>query len=117
MTKEHIDTEHYTRKHEMLLAFDKKKKQAWIAMVLLFLIGVTGAHRFYLGHYKIGAGILIGEVVFLVTMIMGFEASVLTWVFMAYGIFILIEFFRLTNITDKENERLRKTLRREYGLT
>lgn len=62
MTDGQMDTEHYTHKHEMLLAFDEQKKQASIAMNLLFFFGFIGAHRFYLGHVKMGIGIIAGTI-------------------------------------------------------
>ena len=35
-----------------------KHKKKWLAVMLAFWIGSTGAHKFYLGHPKIGAAYL-----------------------------------------------------------
>ncbi len=106
----------YTRKHEMLLSYNEKRKTIFVPFVLLLFGGFLGLHRFFLGHIKTGIAIPVIVAVFLF-LITGFTSSGLRIGFpSAYGLFIVIEYFNISRIIDNRNAQMRRELAKEYRL-
>lgn len=99
------------------LLFSLEKKNLGLAYVLLIIFGGLGIHRFYLGHAKMGAAILVTSI--LTAVLWGIALSPLHFAAMAVGGFlcllcnaciILSDVFRLPGLVKKHNLYLLKTL-------
>ena len=100
------------RKAEMLTAFSEKRKHHWVTMILTVGLGQFGAQRIYLGHYKFAAAIFI----LFLSGIYGISSGQAPWLPFLYVTIWLFEVLLATNNTDKENDKIRSQLEKEYDL-
>ena len=90
-------------KYQMMLENDMQKmaKKPVIAWLLWFFLGMFGAHRFYLGHTKVGVGMVVSLI---------FTGGVVTlfwWI---------IEAITLSNRIKQVNENIESQLIMRYEL-
>lgn len=90
-------------KYQMMLENDMQKmaKKPVVAWLLWFFLGMFGAHRFYLGHTKVGVGMVVSLI---------FTGGVVTlfwWI---------IEAITLSNRIKQVNENIESQLIMRYEL-
>ncbi len=107
------------QKHNLLQKFETVKKNYLISFLLCWLLGKFGAHRFYLGHAKLALFMFLFWVAFYTYLIFFAETALAEKIVFAVGayiIFTLIELFRIPTITQKENDKIKKSLEAEFYL-
>ena len=106
------------QKHKLLQKFETQKKSHMVASFLSVVFGVFGAHRFYLGHKKIGFLILAGYVALFLTMLFLTDESLretyILPIIIVGIVVILLEIFRTPRLTEKLNEDIKKSLEDEF---
>jgi len=120
-TKEERDLNRL-RRGKMMLEYSKVKKSYGLSLLLLIMVGITGAHRFYLGHKLIGAIILAATIISIVLITIGqmsgngsiAEAGVYVWSFLF--LFLFIELILSFWFVGRENTRIRTRLEKEYDV-
>ena len=85
-----------------LMQYDANKKSVGIAYLLWFLLGMFGAHRFYLGLNGTGAAILVITVVSILLMV-AFIGVITIWISI---IWIFIDLFLIPENARKYNSDL-----------
>ena len=85
-----------------LMQYDANKKSAVVAYLLWFLLGMLGAHRFYLGLPGTGAALLIITVLSILLLFAGIGA-VTIWISV---IWVIVDLFLIPGITRKHNVAL-----------
>lgn len=120
-TKEERDLNRL-RRGKMMLEYSKVKKSYGLSLLLLIFVGITGAHRFYLGHKLIGAIILSATIVAVTLISVGQssnneglrQAGVYIW--LPLFLFLLIELILSFWFVGRENTRIRSRLEKEYDV-
>ena len=104
-------------KAAMLKEFETVKKVNLIAAILCAGLGYFGAHRFYLGHYIYG-GLILAATLIAAAMIYTYNAGGIDSpiVYLGLGVMAhwLFEIYRISSVTDKINERLKRQLEDKY---
>jgi len=112
----------YDRRHKMQKAYNKLAKQHWVTLLICLFAGWTGAHRFYLGDYKVGAGILVFALSrLLIEKIDDFYPSDFLGSLSYFGLVILliivvIELFLAAGNADNANRKIKKIMNEGYDL-
>ncbi len=71
-----------------LMRFENEKKSAGVALCLCWVLGMFGAHRFYMGRPHGATMLIIALVSFpLCFVIIGFAGFVVVWVWMVIDLF------------------------------
>ncbi len=107
------------QKHKLLQKFETVKKNYLISFLLCWTLGKFGAHRFYLGHYKLAISMFLFWVVFYVYLIFFAKNEVsekIMYAVAAYMIFTLVELIRIPKITEKENNKIKRSLEAEFNI-
>ena len=105
------------QKHKLLQKFATVKKSHGTAILLCLGLGFVGAHRRYLGDNKTALAISIFWVIALFLALFvpsNSQTSPLIYLAMLYGVFILVELFRITGMTDRKNDAIKKSLEAEF---
>jgi len=105
------------QKHQMLQEFESVKKGYLKSFLLCWIFGFIGAHRFYLGHHKIGMAIAAGWLLVLAFGLFKLELTELAILFpfiMVYLFFVGLELFLITRTTDRVNAKIRAELEAKH---
>ncbi len=104
------------QKYELIQKFQGLKKSYVLAAVLCIFLGAWGVHRFYLGHKKIGFlifGAYLCVIIGMIALPDNRETFILP-IAMGHICFVLLEIFRIPAITERENEKIKKSLEAEF---
>ena len=105
------------QKHKLLQKLSTVKKKHSVAIMLCLGLGMIGAHRRYLGDQKTAMAIAIFWIAALLAALFipsNSETSPLIYLVMLYFLFIIIELFQITGMTDRKNEAIKKSLEAEF---
>ena len=85
-----------------MMMYDANKKQALIAYVLWFFVGIFGGHRFYLGRTSSALIMLVGTILsFILTFVLiGFLG------FFIIGVWALVDAFLIPGMVEQYNRDL-----------
>jgi len=85
-----------------MMRYDANKKSMLVAYILLFFLGMLGAHRFYLGETKTG--------LIMLALFVGGSALSVVGIGMlgvaAVGVWVVVDLFLIPSIVSKRNNEL-----------
>ena len=71
-----------------LMRFENEKKSAGVALFLCWVLGIFGAHRFYLGRPHGATMLIISLISFLLCLVLvGFVGIIAMWIWMIIDLF------------------------------
>ena len=95
---------------DRLMQYDAHKKAVLVAYLFWFIIGMLGAHRFYLGLKQSGTAILLLTVFSFLLLLVGGIGLFLLWI---PGIWVLVDAILIPGLVQKHNAALATSLEQE----